>query len=115
MAESLGVNDPGLWGLFILAVLATFVWRLGGVVLAGRVAEEGALFGWIAAVAYAMVAALMTRVILMPRGDLAWEALWPRGLALAVGLVVWGLAGRRLIWGLAAGVGVFAGLVALGY
>lgn len=103
------------WGLLILAVLATFVWRFAGVVVAGRIGEEGPLFAWIAAVAYAMVAALMTRVILMPRGDLALETLWPRALALAVGFAVWWAAGKRLTVGLGAGVATFAALVTLGY
>jgi branched-subunit amino acid transport protein len=105
----------GLWALLALAVLATFVWRLAGVVLAGRIAEEGPLFAWIAAIAYAMVAGLMARVILMPRGDIAWETIWPRAVALAVGFVVWRIAGKRVAWGLAGGVGAFALFVLAGY
>ncbi|MBP5858795.1 AzlD domain-containing protein [Marivibrio halodurans] len=103
------------WGLMLLAVLATFVWRFAGVLVAGRITEDGRLFAWIAAVAYAMVAALMARVVLMPRGDTAWETMWPRALALAVGFVLWRLAGKRLVIGLAGGVAAFAVLVALGY
>lgn len=107
--------DPvSLWALLALAVAATFVWRFAGVVVAGRVDVEGPFFAWIAAVAYAMVAGLMARVILMPRGEIAWETLWPRALALAVAFAVWKLTGRTLTWGLAAGVGAFAALVALG-
>ncbi|MEQ8602306.1 MAG: AzlD domain-containing protein [Marivibrio sp.] len=107
--------DPlPLWPLLALAVAATFVWRFAGVVVAGRVDVEGRFFAWIAAVAYAMVAGLMARVILMPRGDIAPETLWPRALALAIGFAVWKLSGKRLTWGLGAGVGAFAALVAFG-
>lgn len=103
-----------LWALLALAVAATFVWRLAGVAVAGGLTEDGPLFRWIAAVAYAMVAGLMARVILMPRGELSLETLWPRALALAVAFALWRLRGRSLVWGLAGGVGAFAALTALG-
>ncbi|MCR9220042.1 MAG: AzlD domain-containing protein [Alphaproteobacteria bacterium] len=110
MAEPLAA-----WMLLALAVAATFVWRLAGVALSGRVAEEGALFAWIAAVAYAMVAGLMARVILAPGGDMALQTMGPRALALAAAFAVWKLRGRSLTWGLAAGVGSYAVLVAAGF
>lgn len=104
-----------LWGWLALAVGATFVWRLAGVLVAGRIAEDGPLFAWIAAVAYAMVAGLMARVILMPRGELSVETLWPRAAALAVALLLWRLRGKSLAWGLAGGVGCYAALGAAGF
>ncbi len=104
-----------LWTLLALAVAATFVWRLAGVFVAGRLREDGPLFAWVAAVAYAMVAGLMARILIMPRGDITLEGMGPRLAALAVAFAVWYLRGRSLTWGLAAGVGCYAALMALGF
>ncbi len=71
--------------------LGTYLWRGLGVALSARIRPESELFAWIGCVAYAMLAGLISRVILMPSGSLEETALWQRlaatGFALAAYLL----------------------------
>ena len=103
------MSDPVLaWAMLGLAVLATFAWRFIGVLIAGRLREDDALFDWVSAVAYAMVAGLMMRIIVFPTNAMADAPMMDRMVALAVAILVWHLRGRALMQGLFAGVAVFA-------
>lgn len=107
--------DPThIWPALALGILATFVWRLAGVVIGRRVDPESGLFRWIACVAYALVAGLMMRVALMPGADLDPVRIGWRALAVMVAFAVWYWRGKSLPLGLAAGVGTFALIVGLG-
>lgn len=99
------------WAMLGLAVAATFGWRFLGVVLAGRIDPESPLFDWVSAVAYAMVAGLMMRIVVFPSGAIAATPVADRVLAAAVALAVWYWRGRSLAPGLAAGMAVFGGLL----
>ena len=92
------------WLVVIGAVLATYLWRGLGVLLAASIDPQGGLFRWITCVSYAMVAALVSRMFLLPVGVLEASALWQRLLPLALALAVFFLPGRRLLPALAVGV-----------
>ena len=64
-----------------VAALVTYAWRGLGVLLSGRIDPDGPLFAWTACVAYALLAALIARMIVLPRGDLADTAALDRILA----------------------------------
>jgi hypothetical protein len=105
-------GDAALWGgrLYWLAipmagVLATYAWRFLGVILVARIDPRGGLLAWVRAVATALVAALVARMVLFPAGLLAETSILARVLGLAAGLVFWRLSGGRL----AAAVGLAAG------
>ena len=109
----MSIPDPLFpWAMLALAVIATFVWRMMGLALAGRLAEHKLLFDWVNTVAYAMVAGLMVRIIFFPTNVTAEAPMSDRLAAFAVALLVWWLCGKALIQGLAAGVAVFALLAA---
>jgi branched-subunit amino acid transport protein len=81
------------WGLWIAlagATLGTYFCRAIGVLLAKRINQDSEIFRWLAAVTYAMVAALVVRMILMPIGLLSTVPLWIRILicALSIGVMV---------------------------
>ena len=57
-----------LLALTLLCGLATYFWRAMAVLLSGRLMLDGELFRWIECVAYAMVAGLMVRIVLLPSG-----------------------------------------------
>jgi branched-subunit amino acid transport protein len=81
------------WGLWIAlagATLGTYFCRAIGVLLAKRVNQDSEIFRWLAAVTYAMVAALVVRMILMPLGLLATVPAWIRILIclLSIGVMV---------------------------
>ncbi len=81
------------WGLWIAlagATLGTYFCRAIGVLLAKRVNQDSEIFRWLAAVTYAMVAALVVRMILMPLGLLATVPAWIRIVIclLSIGVMV---------------------------
>ncbi|MBU3602102.1 AzlD domain-containing protein [Polynucleobacter sp. AM-25C3] len=81
------------WGLWIAlagATIGTYFCRAIGVLLAKRINQDSEIFRWLAAVTYAMVAALVVRMILMPVGLLATVPAWIRILIciLSIGVMV---------------------------
>ena len=81
------------WGLWIAlagATIGTYFCRAIGVFLAKRINQDSEIFRWLAAVTYAMVAALVVRMILMPVGLLATVPAWIRILIciLSIGVMV---------------------------
>jgi branched-subunit amino acid transport protein len=80
----------GLWIALIGACLGTYFCRAIGVFLSQSINQEGEIFRWLAAVTYAMVAALTIRLIVMPLGLMATVPLWVRILicVLAIGVMV---------------------------
>ena len=90
--------------LLVLACgLATYVWRGLGVLLSGRFSANGEFFTWAGCVAYAMIAGLTVRILLMPTGTLAETPLWARLLGCAVALSAYFLCRRNLLVGIAVG------------
>ncbi len=78
--------------------------------ISGRVRMDGEFFVWAGCVAYAMIAGLAVRILLLPTGTLAQTPLPDRLLACALALVVYFVFRRNLFVGIATG---FAALVAL--
>jgi branched-subunit amino acid transport protein len=81
------------WGLWIAlagATLGTYFCRAIGVLLAKRINQDSEIFRWLAAVTYAMVAALVFRMVLMPVGLLATVPVWVRIVIclLSIGVMV---------------------------
>ena len=103
----------GLWGLLVVVSLATYVWRAAGVAIAARITPDGALSQWLSCVAYGMLAALISRIILLPTGILAETPLVDRLIALGAGFALFWAFKRRLLPAMLGAVGVFVGLAAL--
>ena len=103
---------PELWLLMLVCAAGTYLWRGLGVLLSGRIATSSELFTWLTCVAYAMVAGLIMRIIVMPAGLLGTSLLGHRLLACALGLAAYYLFRRNLF--VAVGVGAGA-LTALNY
>lgn len=91
------VAADGIWPFVVLAggAAATYAWRFVGVLLSGRIRADSAVFDWIACVAYALLAGLVARMILLPSGPLVETRLVDRMLAATLGLVVFFFATRR--------------------
>ena len=82
--------------------------------ISGRVRVDSDFFVWAGCVAYAMIAGLTVRIMLLPGGTLAETRLSQRLVACAVALVVYFLFRRNLFIGIAAGFGALTALIALG-
>ncbi|WP_251371477.1 AzlD domain-containing protein [Polynucleobacter sp. VK25] len=80
----------GLWIALVGACLGTYFCRAIGVFLSQSINQDSEVFRWLAAVTYAMAAALTVRLILMPLGLMATVPLWIRILicALAVSVMI---------------------------
>jgi branched-subunit amino acid transport protein len=96
--------ESSSFAVFILVgALATYMWRALGVALSGRIDPEGPVVRWVGCVAYAVLAALIARMILLPVGSLAATPVSLRLIAAGVALGVFYLARRHLPLGVAAG------------
>lgn len=80
----------GLWFALLGATVGTYICRAIGVLLSNRINQDSEIFRWLAAVTYAMVAALTVRMVLMPIGLLATVPVWIRILIclLSIGVMV---------------------------
>ncbi len=98
-------SDWWPFAVILVGAGATYVWRGLGVALSGRIDPGGRVFEWAACVAYALVAALVARMIVLPTGPLAETPLAERLGAAVLSLAVYFLVGRSMLWGVGAGVG----------
>ena len=101
------MNEIGLWLLLILAIGSTYVWRGLGVVISGRINPEGEVFKAVSCVAYALLAGLISRMIVLPTGVLAETPVFDRVFSAIVGIGVFFLFKRNVLLGTFGGVAVF--------
>jgi len=111
------MNDSflGLTLLVLGCAAGSYVWRGLGVWIADRIDVESNWFRWITCVAFAMIAGLMSRVIMLPAGELAHTSLPQRLAGVAVTLIAFRLAGRSLAAGVLAGAATLPILGFLGW
>jgi branched-subunit amino acid transport protein len=95
--------------LVLFCAVATYAWRGLGVLLSGRIQTNSELFNWVACVAYAMVAGLIMRIIVMPTGMLATSPLVDRLLACALALTAFYFSRKNLFIGVITGVAIIVG------
>jgi branched-subunit amino acid transport protein len=97
--------DP-LWYILILAAVVTYAWRMAGVMLGRRIDVDGRAFRWASAIAYALLAGLVARMIILPEGPLAATELPHRIAAAAAAAAVFFLTRKNLLLGVATGMAV---------
>lgn len=93
--------------IFVAGVAATAIWRFAGFALSAGLSEEGPVIQWVRSVSTALIAGLISRIILFPPGALADMAPAVRLGAFGFGVAVYFLARRHM------GFGVLAGASAL--
>ena len=101
-----------LWVLVIVCSLATYAWRALGAVFAGRIAVESELFNWVTCVAYAMLAGLVSRIVILPGGMMADTLLVDRLAACVLALVAYRLSRRNLLVAVTVGAGAMMAIAA---
>ncbi|MFN3659107.1 MAG: AzlD domain-containing protein [Pseudolabrys sp.] len=96
--------------LILVGFLPNEVWRMLGLVLGRGLNEDSEIVLLARAVAIAIIAGVVAKLILFPSGDLASIPLSVRGGATLVGFCVFLLARRSMFAGMAAAEGaLFAG------
>jgi len=83
--------------------VATYLWRGLGMLVSARVRMDSEFFVWAGCVAYALIAGLAARIVLLPTGTLAATPLPERLVACAIALIVYFVFRRNLLLGIAAG------------
>ena len=111
------MSFDGLWPYVFIAVagwLATDIWRWAGVIAGKRIDERSELLNWVRAVATALVAAVIAKLIFFPTGALESSPLWLRLGAVLAGALFFFFGGRfRQILGIAAAIAFLAAGLAL--
>lgn len=95
------------WGtaalIVVIAILAHEPWRWLGLYVGRDLDIDGEVFRWVRAVATAMVAGLVMRLLIYPAGALAGVPLTLRFVAFAAGIGLFYAARRNLAAGAAGG------------
>lgn len=103
----------GEFGAILVVLLFGFlpneVWRVVGVLLGRGLDENGLLMQWVRAVATALLAAVVARLVLTPSGALVALPLWLRLGAVVGGVAVFGLARRSVLAGVIAAEALLVG------
>lgn len=93
-----------LWSLLVVCGAATYLWRGPGVLISTGMNPRSEVFSWVSCVAYAIIAGVVSRMLLMPTGALAETTLVERALGCAAGAAAYfWLTRRNLLAGVAAG------------
>jgi hypothetical protein len=115
---SFGAFDTWWWPyLFILTAgwFASDIWRFAGVLLGRRLSETSQAFILVRAIATALVAAVISRLILFPSGALADTAPALRIGAAAAGFLAFLLTGKRIAVGVITAIAVLLAGIMLGF
>ena len=104
---------PGIWGqwggylpFFVAGFLVSEPWRWAGALVGRNVDPDSVVFAWVRAVSTAIVAGLVTRMLVFPSGALQLVSLEVRATAFAAGIAVYLAFGRNLAIGIAGGIGM---------
>jgi|TARA_R110002072_G_scaffold124947_2_gene260572 branched-subunit amino acid transport protein len=100
------LGELSVYGLMIVGALVTYFWRALGVALSGRLDVQSPLFEWIACVAYALLAGLIARMVVLPIGALQQTPTLDRLAAALLALVIFFLTRRNLLAGVGSGFGL---------
>jgi hypothetical protein len=92
--------------LIVAGFLPNEVWRMLGIVVARGLDEGSELVVWVRAVATALLAGVVAKIVLFPSGGLAAVPLVVRLAAMAVGFAAFVLVRRSVLAGVAAGEAV---------
>lgn len=102
------------WAVLIMTALGTYLWRGLGVMLSGRLTQDSPLFRWITCVTYAMVAALVIRIIVLPVGVLAEVPTTYRVVSAATAFVIMASRPGKLLVAISTGTAMIILLAWLG-
>lgn len=99
------MSEADFWGLAVVfaGAVATVLWRALGVALSGRIKPDSPILDLVGCIAYALLAALVARMILLPIGPLATVNLPARLVGVGVAVLVFYVFRRNLLAGVLAG------------
>ena len=106
--------ENSLWPYIVIILtgwLATDVWRWLGVLAGSRLKDDSAVLLWVRAMATALVAAVVAKLVLYPTGALEESPVLLRIGATLIGFIAFLLCGKRIYIGILVALGcLLAGL-----
>lgn len=108
----MSLNDPMFYAYLLVIVagfLPTDVFRFAAVLFSRRIDEDSEVLIFVRAVATALLAGVIARLVLAPTGDLSGVPLWIRLLTIAVGVAAYFLIRRSVLAGVIAAEIVIVG------
>ena len=100
--------DAGLWSFFLLFVAGFAVsepWRFAGVLLSKNVSVDSEFLKWVRSVSTALIAGLVTRLVIFPIGALADTPFWLRLCCFLLGIVAYFVFRKKMYAGVLTGAG----------
>jgi len=104
--------DAWWWPYVFIAIagwLATDIWRWIGVLVGNRLKQDSAALTWVRAVATALLAGVISKLILYPTGELANVPVALRIFAAACGFAAFLVSGKRIWVGIVVALGLLLG------
>jgi branched-subunit amino acid transport protein len=109
----MSLSPADAYAAALVGALATYLWRGFGVAIGSRIDPGGRAFAWLSCVAFAVLAALIARLIVYPAGSLAALPTMGRAGAALLAAAVFLALRRNILLGCLAGSGAVAALAAL--
>ena len=96
------------WAFIVLIVgaIATYLPRCAGVFISGRIQADSPIFNWFGCVAYALLAGIVARMIVLPIGPLSEVSLELRVVSAIAAVAVFYLSRRNVILSVFSGIGL---------
>ncbi|WP_417418631.1 AzlD domain-containing protein [Hoeflea sp.] len=104
--------DTWWWPYVFIAIagwLATDIWRWLGVLVGNRLKQDSAALTWVRAVATALLAAVIAKLILYPSGELRNVPVELRLIAVSAGFAAFLFFGKRIWIAIVVAVGLLIG------
>ena len=84
--------------VILITSLATYLSRFLGVVSAEKIKETSKMFRWFNCLAYSTLAALISRILLFPSGDLSETSLFTRVVVILISILIFYLTKKNLVY-----------------
>ena len=84
--------------VILVTSFATYLSRFLGVVSSEKIKETSKIFKWFNCIAYSVLAALITRMVVFPVGELAESAIFIRIFVVVVSVVMFLFTKRNLVY-----------------
>ena len=84
--------------VILITSFATFLSRFLGVLSSENIKETSKIFRWFNCLAYSTLAALISRVLIFPNGDLLDTSYWARILVIIVAILIFFYTKKNLVY-----------------
>ena len=82
----------------LITSLATYLSRFFGVLTSEKINEKSKIYRWFNCLAYSTLAALISRILLFPSGDLSETSFFSRLVVILISILIFYLTKRNLVY-----------------